>query len=375
MDLPPCLTVKLDSYPFPTWPSGKPPKTLAELNDWIADHNPVDPESIWRELGSLIRPRKGKTSSAFMLLETRAGRFGAYIKVSSQLVSKFRPGAKFAKQLVGNTALTRSLPVQRWSFQRIDNDFVSTRNAPSGSAALVGKQIHLLGAGAIGAQLADFLVQAGAGRDKGSLDIYDPQSLRPENCGRHLLGIPSLGLSKAQALAARLKRERLADNVIAHVMCAGDPSAHHEADLVIDATGAPNIGACFSNYARRERDWALLSVAVEGEGWVASTHLYRGIPGEGCRTCLEPWVGGRGSHIASGDAPETRDGGCGDRYTPYRAAAASVAAGLASELACEWAAGRPTKLFRSIKMHSAPSHVRNSQGYTPKSRPTCICAS
>ncbi|MFC3105425.1 ThiF family adenylyltransferase [Salinisphaera aquimarina] len=369
----PCVSVKLTKYPFASWDDW-PPTTLAQLNRWIRSHRPAKEKATWRELARVILPQQGRPSSALILIETQAGRFGAVLEAGPRQLAGFRPGAKLAERLRGSNNLTRSLSISRWAFERLDDDFVLTRNSPSESAPLAGKHIHLLGAGSIGGSLADLLVQAGAGRNCGSLHIFDPQVLRAENCGRHLLGVTALGRNKATAVVERLRRERLVENVWAHPCAAGDPKLHKNADLVIDATAAPNVGAHLSNHARWHRSWALISVSVEGEGWVASTHLYRGVAGESCRECLEPWIGGRGSHIPKGCEPEQRDGGCGSRYTPYRAAAACMAASLASELACDWALGNASKLFRAVKMPSAPRHVKAAKYWSPKSLPGCICA-
>ncbi|WP_428311380.1 ThiF family adenylyltransferase [Hydrocarboniphaga sp.] len=269
--------------------------------------------------------------------------------------------------------MAKRIRVVRVTFDRIDDDFVLTRNAPDRTAPLADKRIHLIGAGAVGSTLADRLVQAGAGKGRGQFHIFDPDRLNPENLGRHLLGVTYLGLNKAEGVAHYLKRNRLAMNVKGHALSGAQADMHRDADLVIDATSAPNIGAMLGNTARTLRRWSLMYVFVEGEGWVAGSYLYRGRAGEACRNCLEPWIGGTGSHVRKTYEPKPRDNGCGGSYTPYRAAAADIAAALASELACDWATDSVVNRYRSVRLPNAPKHVRDGYYSSPQSKVDCIC--
>lgn len=369
----PLVVANLREYPFPmhyNWP----PSTLADLNLWLTRCKPSNGKMLWKDMADAMHSRRGSASNVLVLLDTRAGRYGALLVVDENIVNRFRRGSCLAEHLRGANILTRSIKVRRYSFERLDADFVLGRNAPEKRPVLADKQVHLVGAGAVGGQLADFLVQAGCGQGTGCLHIFDPDVYRPENSGRHLLGMPALGLGKAEALVAHLKRQRLAVNVFAHTVWAGDARLHRNADLVIDATSMPYLGAALSNAARAERRWALLSAFVEGEGWVAGAYLYRGVPGEACRDCLEPWIGGKGSHIREQYQHQPHDNGCGSSYTPYRAAAASIAAALASELACDWALNKATQRYRTIRLPSAPRHVAPGRMSSPTSRKNCICS-
>lgn len=369
----PVVVGNLNDYPFAA-AKAWPPKALADLNPWLLAHDPVEQKALWRSIADAMHADRSRPSNVLLLLDTKAGRFGALLVVNKEILKKFRSGLPLAEQLHGINNLTRSITVQRVTFERLDDDFVLARNAPETRAVLAGKNIHLLGAGAVGGQLADMLVQAGAGTGDGELHIFDPQIYRSENSGRHLLGVPALGMYKAEALKQHLKRQRLAGNVFAHTQYAGDVNLHQKADLVIDATASPYLGSVLSNAARRERQWALLSAFVEGEGWVAGAYLYRGVPGDACRDCLEPWVGGKGSHIREAHQNRPRDNGCGGSYTPYRAAAAAIASAMACELACDWAIGKATDRYRTFRLPSAPSHVARGRTSSPASRSGCICS-
>jgi len=369
----PSVYVDIERYPF-RQPKGWPPKNLAQLNTWLQAHRPTGGRNLWRQIASAMFTSGSKASNVYVIINTKAGRYGALLDVGPDGTKGFRPGSALAETLHGNNPLTQRVAVLRSTFERLDDDFVLKRNAPDQKAVLAGKRIHLVGAGAVGSGLADLLVQAGAGSNGGALHIFDFDVLRPENLGRHLLGVPYLGINKAEGIALFLRRNRLCSCVLSHPVQGADPHFHQNADLVIDATSAPYVGAALSNAARAERKWSLLSAFVEGEGWVAGTYLYQGRPGEACRTCLEPWIGGRASHVRHDHAPKTRDDGCGSTYTPYRAAAATMAAALASELACDWATGKPTSRYRAVRLPNAPAHVKDSCLSSPTSRSSCVCS-
>ena len=371
-DLVPVVVADLQRYPYRA-ETAWPPKTLAELNPWLISHNLGNQKKFWRSIADAIFSDHLHPTNVFMLINTLAGRFGALLVVDEEVIRRFRSGSALAKHLHGVNILTRSISIRRWTFERLDNDCILGRNAPEGRPLLAGKNIHLLGAGAVGAQLADLLVQAGAGVG-GELHIFDPDIYRTENTGRHLLGVSALGLNKAEALVMHVKRQRLAENVFAHPIFAGDISHHHQADLVIDATSAPYLGAELSNAARRDRRWALLSAFVEGEGWIAGAYLYRSVAGDACRDCLEPWIGGKGSHIREQHQYRIRDNGCGSSFTPYRAAASTIAAALASELACDWISNKASPRYRTFRLPNAPSHVAQGRSSSPTSRSDCICS-
>jgi len=72
---------------------------------------------------------------------------------------------------------------------------------------LSGKKITLVGCGTIGSHLAKMLAQSGAGYgDGGRLTLIDQQIFNAGNIGRHLLGLPDIGRSKAIAVADMLSQ-------------------------------------------------------------------------------------------------------------------------------------------------------------------------
>lgn len=372
VQLVPAVYIDLVKHPGPLrqhWP----PVNLSDLNTFLHQHQPRDGKRFWRDLADALDQEGAHMAKAFVVMDTRAGRYGALLQGGKGELPGFRRQS-LPELLRQHNQLTRLISVTRVQFLALDEEFVLTRNQPGATVPLAGKSIHLIGLGAIGSILADRLAQAGAGSKGGALHLFDYDVLRPENIGRHLLGVPYLGMNKADGVALHLRRNRLNPGVVVHPEIWLDPTVHRGADLVIDATAVPLIGAALCNEARAHRDYAVASVFVEGEGWVAGVFLYRGVAGEACRSCLEPWPGGEGANVQMAHAPPARDNGCGATYMAFRAPAADIAASLASELICEWADGKPGKTYRTFRLPSAPSHVHASRNETPVSKAGCQCS-
>lgn len=350
-----------------------PPDNLAALNRFLHQHSPTAGKALWRDFADAMTQSSCARASALIVMRTEVGFFGALVDAGKGGLKGFRRNV-LPQMLSQNNQLTRCIKVSRYTFYRVDEDSILGRNQPGDRIPLVGLNIHLIGLGAVGSILADRLVQAGAGSSGSSLHLFDFDVLRPENLGRHLLGVPYLGMGKAEGVSLFLRRNRLVSNVIPHQVIWRDAEIHLGADLVIDATAVPSVGAALSNDARKSRTYAVLWAFVEGKGWVAGAFLYRGRAGEACRTCAEPWLGGAGSNVESANAPVGRSNGCGGVYMPFRAAAADIAAALASELACDWANGLSGKTYRTMRLAGAPSYVHRSRNETRRSKAGCVCS-
>src|SRR2546428_12923680 len=86
---------------------------------------------------------------------------------------------------------------------------------PREHEVLSGKCVAVIGCGSFGSAIAEMLVRAGLGQ----VTLIDPDTMRAENLGRHMLVQRDLGGPKAEALGAR----PLATNPEAG-MCAVDES-------------------------------------------------------------------------------------------------------------------------------------------------------
>ena len=82
-------------------------------------------------------------------------------------------------------------------------EVIYSRFMSAETRALRQKKIALIGAGSLGSPLAASLLRTGLG----SLLLIDPDTFEDANLGRHVLGVDSLGQSKAKALANKLQRD------------------------------------------------------------------------------------------------------------------------------------------------------------------------
>lgn len=113
----------------------------------------------------------------------------------------FRPSRPRPPSLVASTFQCK--PATRRVVQRADYAWVHGRGKNAEIEALRQRKVAVVGCGALGGYLARALAQAGVG----SLLLIDSDDLAASNVGRHLLGMESVGVSKAVALAQRLEAD------------------------------------------------------------------------------------------------------------------------------------------------------------------------
>lgn len=161
-------------------------------------------------------------------------------------------------------------------------DDLATRRvrAHPDAGALAGKQVAIVGVGAIGSVVADVLHRSGVG----SLHLRDPDIVLPGNTMRHLLGEADIGRPKARAVAYSLHAARpwfdrpsfTQDRVTtlneAVEMLAGF-------DLVVDAT-ADSTATALLTAAARAGAGQLLSVCVLADGYAVRVDRTPTRPGD-----------------------------------------------------------------------------------------------
>lgn len=246
-----------------------------------------------------------------------------------------------------------SITIDRTEGAEASLRFCVERNL-QGSASLIGKNVVLIGCGTIGGYLARMLAQSGAGCE-GVLTLYDNDILSPGNLGRHLLGFEELGKPKAAAVAAAVKQFHPDVRVEARgVDAAKEWAAIEQADLVIDATGEPNVTHVL-NHAwltsnRTGDELALLHAWVFGNGVAAQTFLNLK-DGHACFRCLRTGFDGEWRHSPLRDSKSPlrqAPGRCGAAgYVPFGVDAPVAAAALAARAALDWASGKPGKRLRT----------------------------
>lgn len=97
----------------------------------------------------------------------------------------------------------RMKDVTRHNVKRADYSWVHGRANDPDVETLRASKVGVIGCGAIGAYLAKSLAQAGVGM----LVLVDDDDLLPNNVGRHALGMGWVGVAKAAALGAQIKKE------------------------------------------------------------------------------------------------------------------------------------------------------------------------
>lgn len=179
-------------------------------------------------------------------------------------------------------------------------------------AALAGidaARVVIVGVGAVGSQVAMLLAQAGV-RD---LRLVDHDEFDINNGVRHVLPAAAAGHPKAEALADLLNSHQPFTRARAHTRAIGTDGGSlrfaaaqiQEADLVIDATGAPMVSRFLGHAAAHHRvpivHTALLAGAEHGYVLVRR-------PATGC---LDHFLGGPHSPLPpAGELPNATPYGC-----------------------------------------------------------------
>lgn len=300
------------------------------------------------------------------------GRAGAFVLIRS-------PKLEYAFAVAFGQRAPRQ-PKQSWqqlldckaipmNVTRIDDRYLAERNTP-GKATLAKRSITLVGCGTIGGYLAEMLVKAGAGTVGGHLTLVDPDTLQPQNIGRHRLGFGHINRSKAVALREELIRSMPSASVEAIVSAVQNVTLT-KADLLIDATGEESLGYWLA--ANPQFAHSMISVWIEGAG-VAARALLRASPDDACYRCLTDAVKAGELAATEETVPEIFAGqGCESLYVPFPTTASVRAAALGAELAFAWANREPHPCLRTDVLDR--TFHRGSNDCSPQRRAECPACS
>jgi hypothetical protein len=226
---------------------------------------------------------------------------------------------------------------------RVDDAYLSGRGVPQ-RRSLGGYKIVVAGCGTIGGFLGELLMKAGAGTEGGHLVLVDPDSLRPENVGRHRLGLSSVGKYKCAELAVELRRAHPTLHVSSFP---GDVLEYNldKVDLLVDSTGEEALGHLIT--ARARAFVPTLTVWVEGAG-AAIRALFRDAPRAACSRCLiDEHRRSRYPVAESEISYELAGHGCESLYVPFPVTVSVQAACLATEMIVDWANDAPSPRLRT----------------------------
>jgi molybdopterin/thiamine biosynthesis adenylyltransferase len=270
----------------------------------------------------------------------------------------------FSRYLIQHFA--DKIPITRLTGDRADERFVIDRNL-GGKRGLEDKRIALVGLGTIGGHLAKLIAQGGAGFGRGHLWLIDEQIFSPGNVGRHILGVPAIGLFKAPACCDLLKEFYPGISVQA---ISGDALRHLDQletrDLVLDATGDQPVSTIinrhFVDLAKTNRPIPeRLHVWLEGNG-VAARALLVGRE-SACLDCLIQADGSQRYRVLRPEHPAAiTPANCGEgAYFAYGPGPSAIAAGLAVQMALEWSTRSPSARLRTIRIDEAATFHTKDQ--------------
>jgi molybdopterin/thiamine biosynthesis adenylyltransferase len=188
------------------------------------------------------------------------------------------------------------------------------------------QHVLVLGAGALGSPVVEYLAKAGVG----FITLVDHDDLAPANIGRHLLGADAIGQAKADAIARRVNFSHPASKITPMVMNAAKWLDHNTlacVDLVLDLTGEPDV-RWHVEQARRLHPCPLLIGWMEP--YVAAAHVCS-LPSD------TPWLQGTEDlmgKLGAVDWPDDvikQEPGCSSRFQSYTAVAAAYAVAIVAE--------------------------------------------
>lgn len=337
------------------------PNTIKQTLDWIKRWDPLS----FSRLTNLLESKEylNHATVAFMFCSP-VGLFGFFLPLDPmhRKACKRKP-ARYRQYLYSQGARTK---VVRVFGVDISSEFVHTRNLEGSS--LVGKKITVIGCGAVGGYVAHALIRLGAGVGaSGRLTLVDNDSLQPGNLGRHVLGFPALGLSKAEALKNDLCEQFPYARLRALERDVREHYALFDEELVVDATGEESLSISLA-HAHQERLHGngiaapLLHVWVAGNGDAVQA-LFVDTNKRACYRCM--WLdtpsGGMKDRIPLlMKPPMTRFVGC-QSVTLFPVSAAMSAAALASDLIVDWLAGDPSPRFRTRAREKAEVFTLKNQ--------------
>lgn len=328
----------------------KMPQTVKELLVWLEQWD----KSLSKNIKQVLAiPDNFKPQHIFFAINTPIGwlGFGFKINLNRRQIYRYRPG-KYKHYLHNQGG---SEPLLRLSIQEVGSRFVHSRNLTIQD--LRGKRVTVVGCGSIGSFVAQSLVRLGAGTGrKGLLKLIDPDVVRAENLGRHVLGYPSLLCEKSTALTEELLRLFPHSKIEAVTSSVVDHSKLFESELIVDATGEETVSELINDVRLQKKCMVpVLHVWVRGNGEAVQA-LWTDMDGWGCYRCL--LVPDASHHrkerfkILKSDEPKTRLIGC-RAFTPYAVSAPMSAAALAVDMVCAWLQGNPSPRFRTRSVETA----------------------
>lgn len=232
--------------------------------------------------------------------------------------------------------------VERAPIQVLARTVVHSR-ALNLQARLQDAHVVLVGVGSLGSTLATHMARSGVQR----LTLIDPEVLEAANLGRHALGLPHLGRSKAVALARQLTRDvpTVEASAIPSFVEEGSKAileALDSASLVLVSTADWLSELCLWECKAQGASWPLVQVWSEPHALVGHALVSPNGSPDDARSLFENH--GQFRHRLS-DWPDDgviRPHACGVSYIPGGAVALAAVASLGAQAALDTLTGAVT---------------------------------
>ena len=230
----------------------------------------------------------------------------------------------------------------RREIKRYDAAWIHGRGRNKYQPALRAANALLLGCGSLGSQVAFRLAQSGLG----GLVLVDPDELSTANVGRHSLGIDSVGLHKATALANALRRHfphlrRIEGYPISwQMLYERQPSIFTEATLIVACLGDWSEDGQLSEWQAREHRFPAIVYGWLDEFGVAAHAVALTPTSPGLSCILDPDGALRiPESLWEGDGLVQAEPACGTLFQPYGPIDVAHAEALTSRLCIELLTG------------------------------------
>lgn len=249
----------------------------------------------------------------------------------------------------------------------VSPQFIHSRNLHHPD--LAEKRITLIGCGAIGGYLAKALASLGAGTGaRGVLTLYDPGLMSAENIGRHVLGLNSIHMLKADAVADELKRHFPGIRIDAIPKSVVLTDRLLITDLLIDATGSQAVAEMLNHFRLSAGRVVspFLYVWVQGNGEAVQS-LWTDSTRHACVRCLRKPHGPQyleDRFRLLREQPKEGFKGC-RAFTPYAVSAPMSAAALAVDVVIDWLKGDVSPRFRTRAIERANVNRIKNQDVEP----------
>ena len=236
---------------------------LDSVNGRSPEVSPQSPAFLTSLLASALRNPDGAEQYFVLAVPHPAGGphhlLGGRLPVSTSNALR-RLAQKYGTAVDLDPAIINAdIPIE-WCNMSDERQEVTTRRDDSRPVnGYQGKTVHIWGCGGLGSWLAEFIARAGAEK----ITVCDPGTITGGLLVRQNYVEADIGLTKADALATRLRAIRDDLTVTVAEGSVPDPADALSADLVIDATVSQSITAYLDTLAGEDRKALIAQVATD----------------------------------------------------------------------------------------------------------------